>query len=64
MLMEDRETNQNAPLVAIVPIPDGFAHGEALTRIAQLAAQLLEMGMPEWELAKRLMRYHPAQEGV
>lgn len=47
-----------------VPVPPDFRDEEALKRLGRLAAELLSSGMPERELARRLTRYHPAQEGV
>lgn len=67
--MEDVGINEGGPdalrqgLVIRIPIPESFAHDEALQRLASLIIQLLSSGMPERELAKRLMRYHPAVEG-
>ena len=49
--------------VVIIQVPAGFRHEEALKELAQLVITLLKNGMPEHEIAKRLMRYHPAQEG-
>ena len=49
--------------VVIVPVPPGFKDEEALKQLARLVISLLEHGMPEREIAKRLMRYHPAGEG-
>lgn len=47
-----------------VPVPDGFAHEDALLQLVRLIIPLLEHGMPEREIAKRLMRYHPLVEGA
>lgn len=57
------QEEKSSPGEAWVPIPDGFTDTEALRRLAHLVATLLLSGMPERELAKRLTRYHPAQEG-
>lgn len=58
------EATEQAPAVVIVPVPVGFRHEEALQQIARLVVSLLESGMPEREINRRLARYHPAQEGV
>ena len=58
-----RDTDIAADVV-IIQVPSGFAHEEALLQLARLVDSLLEHGMPEREIAKRLMRYHPAQEGA
>lgn len=55
--------SQPQPAV-VVPVPEGFAHEEALQQLSQLVITLLVNGMPEREIAKRLMRYHPMVEGV
>lgn len=47
----------------IIPVPPDFAYEDALKELAQLLISLLKNGMPEREIAKRLMRYHPAVEG-
>ena len=47
-----------------VEVPAGFQHADALQRVARLVVELLNSGMPEREIAKRLMRYHPAMEGA
>jgi hypothetical protein len=49
--------------VVIIQVPPGFRHDEALKELNQLLISLLKNGMPEREIARRLMRYHPAQEG-
>lgn len=64
VLMEDATNNEVMAAVSIIPIPDGFRYEEALQQLARLVIALLDGGMPEREIAKRLMRYHPAQEGV
>jgi hypothetical protein len=57
------EEHATRPAVIPVPVSDGFAHEEALQRLAALLIQLLSSGMPEREIARRLMRYHPMAEG-
>lgn len=63
VVSRDADTDFAADVV-IVPVPQGFKNEEALRQLARLVVSLLEHGMPEREIAKRLMRYHPAQEGV
>lgn len=50
--------------VAVIHVPEGFSHEEALQRINRLVIALLESGMSEREINKRLARYHPMVEGV
>lgn len=64
MLVEDATNNIRDNAVVIIPVPNGFPHEEALIQLNQLLIALLVGGMPVRELTKRLMRYHPAQEGV
>lgn len=63
VVSRDVDTDLAADVV-IIPVPPGFKNEEALRQLARLVVSLLEHGMPEREIAKRLMRYHPAQEGV
>lgn len=51
------------PIMLEIPIPDGFRHAEELLSLSHLVVELLANGMPEREIANRLMRYHPAGEG-
>ena len=51
--------------VVILPVPNGFQHEEELIRIARMVVDILASGaMPEREIARRLIRYHPAMEGA
>ena len=43
-----------APAVVLVSVPEGFAHEEALKRLAFLIVGQLETGMREQDIAKRL----------
>ena len=47
-----------------VPVPVEFLHDEPLLRLCALLVPILSSGViTERELAKRLIRHHPAQEG-
>lgn len=48
-----------------VPVPVEFLHEEALLRLCALLIPILSSGaISERELTKRIIRHHPAQEGV
>lgn len=48
-----------------VPVPKDFAHDEQLLRLCALLIPVLSSGViSENELTKRIIRHHPAMEGV
>lgn len=49
--------------VMAVPVPDGFAYEEDLKRVARLAAELLDSGMPVRECLRRLRGWVPPEGG-
>lgn len=62
-MSRDIDTDLAADVV-LIPVPPDFRHEDALKELNQLLISLLKNGMPRYEIAKRLMRYHPAQEGA